>query len=44
MEEIKFIEILFDIYLLLKTNVNYKTIIDKLNYLIYIKTLNYEFL
>jgi len=29
---------------LLKTNVNYKTIIDKLNYLIYIKTLNYEFL
>lgn len=44
MEEIKFIEILFDIYLLLKTNVNYKTIIDKLNYLIYIKKLNYEFL
>ena len=42
MEEIKFIEILFDIYLLLKTNVNYKTIIDKLNYFIYIKKLNYE--
>ena len=44
MEEIEFIEILFDIYLLLKTNVNYKTIIDKLNCLIYIKKLNYEFL
>ena len=36
-EELKIIKILFGICTLLKTNVNYKTIIDKLNYLIYKK-------
>ena len=41
-EQIKIIEILFDIYLLLKTNVNYKTVIDKLNYLLFLKKINYD--
>lgn len=41
-EQIKVIEILFDIYLLLKTNVNYKTVIDKLNYLLFLKKINYD--
>lgn len=44
LEQIKFIEILFDINNMLKNNINYKTIIDKMNYSFYKEKTDYELL